>query len=474
MHRRALLRTGLAALGTAAVGSSAVTATESEPFEPLDRLSLSGAKDAAIVDDIAYVATTDGVGTVDLSTPAEPELLTERTDFFADHDLGPLDGIWDVWPDGDRLVAAGPANPIPNAVYGFVLLDISDPADLTVLDRAETDYPIHNTFFEDGAIYLTGNGDPGNPMVVFSTEDDELEEIAQWSLFDHDLSWQNVGTGNRSLHDLYVQDGLAYLLYWDAGTYILDVSDPAEPTYLNHIPAIEQEELAELGRDAAAIEVTTPPGNHHYGVLNDDGSLLALGKEAWAVELPDGTEGGPAGVELWDVSTPEDPTHLSTVEPPSSYDNTRDGWFTTSHNCDLVGDRLYTSWYFGGVKVHDISDPSEPEELAWWRDPTEASFWTAQAGEPGEYFVGSSADLGTGSGALYVFPDRTGEQPDPPSLEDGPGGAVDDSDDDSPNGATDTEQGDDSIPGFGVAAGVAGTAAGAYALAKRSADDEST
>ena len=113
MHRRALLRTGLAALGTAAVGSSAVTATESEPFEPLDRLSLSGAKDAAIVDDIAYVATTDGVGTVDLSTPAEPELLTERTDFFADHDLGPLDGIWDVWPDGDRLVAAGPANPLP-------------------------------------------------------------------------------------------------------------------------------------------------------------------------------------------------------------------------------------------------------------------------------------------------------------------------------------------------------------------------
>ncbi|MFB6227235.1 MAG: hypothetical protein ABEH88_01405 [Halobacteriales archaeon] len=67
------------------------------------------------------------------------------------------------------------------------------------------------------------------------------------------------------------------------------------------------------------------------------------------------------------------------------------GLWTTAHNFEIHGDRLYSSWYRAGVKIHDISDPGSPELLAWWLRPRETSFWTAQVGVPGEFFIASSA-----------------------------------------------------------------------------------
>ena len=132
---------------------------------------------------------------------------------------------------------------------------------------------------------------------------------------------------------------------------------------------------------------------------------------------------------------------------------------------------LYTSWYQGGVKRHDVSDPTIPVEESWWLSPREASFWTAQAlpadGSQDSAFVASSRGVADVPGRLYVFPDRPGEQADPPSLgtpaaSTGKGG-----------GDTSTASGQPppestvAAPGFGFGASLAALGLGGWWLRRR-------
>jgi len=426
MRRRTLLRAsaGLLSLPSlAAAGSS----RRSEPYEPYGRVDIEGAREAAVGRDggVAYVATGDGFVSVDVSDPRKPSVLAQRRDIEADG--GTFRNAWDLWPSGDRLAVAGPAHRDTGSATGFALFDVSDPAAPEQVAFHPTGFHIHNSYFADGVVYLAGSGLPDQPVVMVDVTADEPEEVGRWSLLEADEAWGDVPVRLRSLHDLSVRDGTAYLLYWDAGTWLVDVSNPADPAALSRVGGHSLGELRDLSPAAATREATVPPGNHHYGEVDDGGTVLAVGRESWAVE--DGA-GGPGGVTLYDVTNEQAPERFATVPPPESFDQSRGGWFTTAHNCDIVGDRLYTSWYFGGVKVHDVSDPADPRELAWWRDPTEAAFWTAQSADGSVVAasvdgstVGTAREAGLQStrDALYTFPDRAGTQPDPPDLTAPPG-----------------------------------------------------
>jgi hypothetical protein len=248
-----------------------------------------------------------------------------------------------------------------------------------------------------------------------------------------------------------------------------------------------------------------PPGNHHYVATDESGTILGVGRESWGRRVTEdatatpaadvaandsgasgtaaslsaapGEEfvGGPSGIDLWDVSDPARPTPLSTIPAPASPDPTYGGVWTTAHNFELSGGVLYSSWYRGGVKRHDVSDPAAPTEVSWWRDPDAASFWTARLAAPGEregFFVASSMGVGDAPAGLYTFPDHAGEQADPPGvLPSGtatprprygtatPGGSAA-----TPGSGT---GGGISAPGFGVVAGVSGMALAAWRLLRR-------
>ncbi len=508
MRRRTVLQ---AAVGTVTLPLfGPTTGAQDDPYEPLGSVGIEGIKEAAVHHDgdVAYVAVGDGFATVDITDPSTPTVLAERRAVDTAGN-GPFRGAWDLWPSDDRLAVVGPANHAGNAAAGIGLFDISRPADPEQVAFFPTDYHIHNSFFADGTVYLTGTGLDPDPVVMVDVTGDEPREVGRWTLTDHDDAWATVRAPSRSLHDLYVQDGIAYLAYWDAGTWLVDVSDPTDVRFLGRVGEYSLQDLQQLDPPRRRFESAVPPGNHHYAQVDEDGDLLAVGIESWAIDTDQQQIGGPGGVHLYDVTDETDPQHRSTIEAPAAFDATRSGLFTTAHNLDLVDDRLYTSWYFGGVKIHDVSDPATPKELAWWREPRTGTFWTAQSAVPGEYFVAASAgDVGAELGVdhesvdpmsgLFLFPDRAGEQPSPPDLTTPPGGnggqpgdtdgddgtvAPDETDSgsqtdrldpDTDNGSSEMDGSDGTGPGFGVGGAVAGLGGAGYLLARNLQRDEET
>ncbi|WP_242695421.1 LVIVD repeat-containing protein [Halomontanus rarus] len=418
-----------------------------DAYEPLGRLQVDRAAEAVVGDDgdTVYLATVDGFAIVDVSDPADPTPLAERRGLLGGADegegdadesedgdgdaegdeeteYGPLTDILDVEVDDDRLVVPGPANPTRgNEFHGFLLYDVSDPTDpVPAADPYETDFHIHNCFFADDLCYLVGNGIEGNPLVIVDVSDDEPTEVGRWSLLEHDDRWADVNSILWNLHDVFVQDEVAYLSYWNAGTYLVDVSDPGDPEYISHVADDDVESQRGIESFGVVTAQQTLPGNDHYAAVDETGEVLGVGRESWAAQR--GETEGAGGIDLWDISDRTAPEHLSTIEAPESFDASyRGGMWTTAHNFELRDGRLYSSWYRGGVKIHDVSDPASPEELAWWRDPAEAAFWTARVARPDETFVASSTAAipnSPATGALYVFPIESGTQAEPPSLTD--------------------------------------------------------
>jgi hypothetical protein len=483
MRRRAVLRTSAllgASLAVPTAGAhpehggdadpnesdSDVPAASDSPYGPLGSVDVPGAREAVVGErgEVAYVATMDGFAAVDVSDPADPAVLAACREIDTDERQS-LEGIWDLRVQGDRLAVVGPADR-SRGPRGVALFDVSEPADPAQVAFHPTEFAIHNADFAGDTVALTGTGLPESPLVLVDVADDDPVEVARWSPVDHDEAWAGVDRSLRPLHDIHLHDGLASLVYWDAGTWLVEVSDPTAPVVRSRIGTRSPADLRALSADQRRIEPQIPPGNHHYSQIGDGGDLLAVGAEAWATETRDGNRvGGPGGIDLYDISDPTAPTHRGHIAPPASPDQTIDGRFTTAHNFDIDGGRLYASWYFGGISIHDVTDPAEPEELARWRD-RETAFWTAQLADGA--VVASSArltdfdpDLPATRAALYTFPDRPGTQQNPPALSGGQN---------TPNESSDSSgQADGDGPGFGLVGALAALGGG-YLLARRGSD----
>ncbi|MDS0260722.1 hypothetical protein NDI56_15045 [Haloarcula sp. S1CR25-12] len=450
MRRRTLLQS----LATASAGGAVGTASahplptddgSSTPAgtptggEPLGTLSLSGARELVTSPDghTAYVATGAGIALVDVVSPSNPRLLAERTDLLADSADGPMQEVQDLALRDDRLLVVGPANPAEGA-HGLVVFDVSDRQTPERVTAVELDTRVHNCDFDGRYAYVTANSRTDNPLVVVDTRTGEA--VGSWSLGAADERWAEVSPSLRPLHDVTVRGDRAYLAYWDAGTWILDVSDPADISLVSRVRGRSREALAAVSDPRT--ERTEPPGNDHYVTVDEDATLLGVGGESW--DRDDDGSGGPSGIELFDISDPRAPESLATVDPPPTSDPTRGGVLTTAHNFELTDGRLYSAWYEGGVRVHDVREPSQPREIFRWRDSSTTSFWTAQRGA-GCFLAANTAALDSDiSPGVYTFPDPAVGAPTRTENATGAGG-----------------------DGFGIAAALAAVGLGAWRLARR-------
>jgi len=159
-------------------------------------------------------------------------------------------------------------------------------------------------------------------------------------------------------------DGMtAYLAYWDAGAILLEMSDPSD--------------LHMIGRSAypAGSE-----GDTHSAVPNAASSLLVTTDEDFSPSERKAA-GEPKIVgdtwgfaRIWGLADPAHPAHLSDFATPHALTNKTDGFYSV-HNPEIRGNTLYLSWYSDGLRIVDISQPSAPQEIGFYRpqptlDPT--------------------------------------------------------------------------------------------------------
>lgn len=257
---------------------------------------------------------------------------------------------------------------------GFALYDVSDPSSPRRLAIVETEpRGSHEIWLQRarGGVYVwtaipgserTTSSDgqsPGRPdFRIYDVSDPGAPRVAgEWG------AWQALGLrpdpDDRPFLDWAFVHSVrgnpagtrAYLSYWDLGTVILDVSDPARPRY--------------LGRTAARVG----------DIDNAHSSWLAAGGRV-LIETRERAGGTPV---LWDIRDARRPRKLATVVLPRAVMTAgrRDHLQRISgldlndsvHDPKVVGNTAYFSWYRQGVVAVDIQNPRKPRFLARYLPP---------------------------------------------------------------------------------------------------------
>jgi hypothetical protein len=158
-------------------------------------------------------------------------------------------------------------------------------------------------------------------------------------------------------HSVITAGGRAYLSYWDLGTVILDVRDPARPRFIGRTRFRAHEE-----------------GNAHSAWLAHGGRVLIQTDEDFDPSPdPNGVVETSWGYpRYFDISDPAHPRRLSTFKLPSTtqFPPPDDGFYTV-HDPKVRGGVNYLSWYAEGVLALDLRGDRRPRFLAQFR-PTAA------------------------------------------------------------------------------------------------------
>lgn len=249
---------------------------------------------------------------------------------------------------------------------GIVVLDLADPAHPTVLSEYTETVTggVHNTFIVGDLVYAVHNG-TSDVHIIDISDPRNPREVGRWGI---------EGEG-RTLHDIWVVDGIGYASYWDHGMFVVDLGGaghggtPTEPVVVSSIAYPE-------GNTHVAFPYTNSDGNR-YVFVGDE----IFGCEDCVNRV--GThEDGPRGyVHVIDLSDLENPVEVGRYEVPEA----------GVHNLWVEEDRLYAAYYQAGLRVVDVSGElrgdlyRQGRELAWF--PTGAP----PANQPGSVVSQASA-----------------------------------------------------------------------------------
>jgi hypothetical protein len=150
--------------------------------------------------------------------------------------------------------------------------------------------------------------------------------VPAWDLTGNAANPSYLGVAsNTGFHDLCVENGYAYASHIGGGVLrIMDTSTPMPYSILSNSP--------------------TPNNFTHNAWPTSSGNLVVTTDE---------TSGGV--IKLFDTTNKSNPIPLGQFTPNSS---------AIPHNAFIVGDKVHASWYTEGYRCIDISDPSNPVEVA--------------------------------------------------------------------------------------------------------------
>ena len=266
--------------------------------------------------DYAYVGTFmyDWMKAWDVTDPSAP-VLTDSVQLDARR-------INDVKIHSNNRIGILTREGASDRRNGIVILDLADPAHPTIISEYKRTVPggVHNVWIEGDLVYAVHNG-TSDIHIIDISDPASPDEVGRWGLPESD---------RKSLHDVIVQDGYAYLSYWDDGAVMLDVGagthggTPTEPAFVSRH--------------------SYPIGNTHTAWRA--GRYLFVGDEifpdVWDEDAPIEARGY---VHVLDMQDPENPVEVARYEVPEA----------GAHNIWVEGDRLYIGYYQAGLRVVDIS-----------------------------------------------------------------------------------------------------------------------
>lgn len=265
-------------------------------------------------------------GYTDPATEREYALLTAR-----DHGLSIIDVTEDqpvevgfvpgVWDSKDVKTYAHYAY-LVNEYAPIQIIDIEDPTAPVQVGTLDVQPEVsqggsHNILIEGDYLYVIGGRSPGG-LRIYSLED----PAAPAFVGEHQPTYY---------HDVYIYGDLLFAAaIYNEGVDVLDISDKANPAH---------------------VSTFTYAASSYMGAHNvcgtADGQYIFVGDEI----------GSEPHTRAFDVSDLDDVEQVADllITPGQPV-----------HNCYVKDDLLYIAHYVEGARVFDVSDPTDPVEVAYY------------------------------------------------------------------------------------------------------------
>jgi hypothetical protein len=271
--------------------------------------------------DYAVTGTWSGEGKAYFWDVTDPSAITKIDSFQVDART-----VNDVKVSEDGRIAVISREGASNRKNGIVILDVSDPRRVSELSRYDEGLTggVHNVFIHDGHVFALSAGqrydildirDPTNPTKVGSFE---------------------LDTPGHAIHDVWVEDGIAYSSNWSDGVVMVDVGNGVAGGSVAN-PVKIGSYAYPSGANHAAFPFRSESTGKFYVIAGDE-----IMPECSDPDRPCITQGY---LHFIDFTDPANPREVARYQVPEA----------GTHNMWVEGDRLYVGYYNGGLRVVDIS-----------------------------------------------------------------------------------------------------------------------
>ena len=232
-----------------------------------------------------------------------------------------------------------------NRKNGFVVLDVTDPYNVKITAEFNDDMTggVHNVFIYDNHVYAVNNGrkfdiinieDPSNPFRVGVYE---------------------LNTPGHSIHDVWVENGIAYSSNWADGVHAVDVGglkfNERNRKKIEYNPLLMKSGKGSPANPTHLASLVDPNGHNHaafpFKSQSTDKFYIVAGDEWFPWRYPGKPRpyqprGGFHFLDFTDIDNPKEEAVYTITE-------------AGSHNHWIKGDTLYAAYYNGGLRIVDIS-----------------------------------------------------------------------------------------------------------------------
>ena len=213
-----------------------------------------------------------------------------------------------------------------NRKNGIIIIDVSNPFDVKIISEYTKNLTggVHNLFIYQNHVYALSGG---QKYYILNIEDPtDPKEVGMFE----------IGKEGQSIHDVWIEDGIAYSSNWRDGVYLVDVGNGIAGGSPSNPVAFGNYDYAS-GAHHATFPFKSKSTGKFYTVLGDE--IFPNGID---VNAPNETAGFLHFVDFTDLKNPKE---VARYELPGH----------GSHNYWIEDDILYVAMYSGGVRIVDIS-----------------------------------------------------------------------------------------------------------------------